>query len=119
MDQVLSNLVENAVKYTPPGTEIHIGAREKDGAVEVEVVDNGPGIPAGALPHLFEPFYRAEQNGPPRPKGTGLGLAVAKGLVEAHGGRIWAENRRRGARFAFILPTAKKSGAERVGAVKQ
>jgi two-component system sensor histidine kinase KdpD len=111
MDQVLSNLVENAVKYTPPGTEIGVGARVVGEAVEVEVLDTGPGIPAHALSHLFEPFYRVEQKGP-RPKGTGLGLAVAKGLVEAHGGRIWAENRTRGgARLAFTIPLIERPGA--------
>ncbi|MBI4491854.1 MAG: DUF4118 domain-containing protein [Chloroflexi bacterium] len=106
IDQVLSNLVENAARYTPPGTEIRVAARQADGEVQVEVADRGPGIPEAALPHLFEPFYRANRTGP-RPKGTGLGLAVARGLVEAHGGHIWAENRPGGGtRFVFTLPLA-------------
>jgi signal transduction histidine kinase len=71
------------------------------------VADSGPGVPGDALPHVFEPFYRVQTRGP-RPRGMGLGLAVAKGLVEAHGGRIRAENRPAGgARFVFTLPLAE------------
>jgi two-component system sensor histidine kinase KdpD len=115
--QVLANLVENAAKYTPPGTEIHIRARLEEGQVRVEVADRGPGLPEAALPRLFQPFYRAESgDGRPRPHGTGLGLAVAKGLVEAHGGRIWAENQPGGgARFCFTLPYAPPAAAPVAG----
>ena len=103
IDEVLSNLIENVAKYIPAGTDIRVAARQVNGELEVEVADRGPGIPPDALPHLFEPFYRVSKAG--QPKGTGLGLAVAKGIVEAHGGRIWAENRAEGgARFAFTLP---------------
>ncbi|MCL4466804.1 MAG: ATP-binding protein, partial [Chloroflexi bacterium] len=111
IDQVLSNLIENAIKYTAPGTEIQISARRDAGEVRVEVEDRGPGIPASALAHIFEPFYRASGQGP-RPRGTGLGLAVAKGLVEAHGGRIWADNcPKGGSRFIFTLPLAESADA--------
>lgn len=111
VDQVLSNLIENAAKYTPPDAEIRVQARRAEGEVEVEVADRGPGIPPAALPELFEPFYRADGHGP-RPHGTGLGLAVARGLVEAHGGRIWAENRPDGgARFVFTLPLPSAAAA--------
>ena len=103
IDQVLSNLVENAVNHTPPGTEITITVRASGQQVEVAVADTGPGIPGDLLPHVFKPFYRVPQHA--AVQGSGLGLAVARGLVEAHGGRIRAENRSGGgARFAFTLP---------------
>lgn len=103
IDQVLTNLIENAVKYTPPFQPIEIGVRRVDGQVEVEVKDRGPGIAPAALPRVFEPFYRAADHR--RCQGTGLGLAVARGLVEAHGGRIWVENAPEGgARFVFTVP---------------
>jgi len=77
-----------------------------DRLIEIAVSDRGPGIPPAALSHLFDPFYRAiDSAGAPRPGGLGLGLAVVKGLVEAHGGRVSAENRAGGgARFSFTLP---------------
>jgi two-component system, OmpR family, sensor histidine kinase KdpD len=104
IDQVLSNLIENAAKYSPAGVEIGLAVQRINGEVRVSVEDRGPGIPPASLPHLFDPFYRVA-DGMNRPAGLGLGLAVAKGLVEAHGGRIWAENRPGGgARFSFTLP---------------
>jgi two-component system, OmpR family, sensor histidine kinase KdpD len=104
IDQVLSNLVENAAKYAPAGTEIRVCARLQGMEVQVDVADEGPGIPAAQIAELFEPFSRPE-GVRPREKGAGLGLAVARGLVEAHGGRIWFQNLApRGALFAFTLP---------------
>jgi len=114
VDQVISNLIENAVKYTPKGTEICVSARAAGDQVEVEVADRGPGIPEAIIPRLFDAFYRASDSG--RAKGSGLGLAVAKGLVEAHGGGIRVENREGGgARFVFTLPlhAAEGEAAER------
>jgi two-component system, OmpR family, sensor histidine kinase KdpD len=105
IDQVLSNLIENAVKYTPAGTPIAVSVRPHASEVIVEVEDRGPGVPPADLSRLFEPFYRSDTGGP-RPRGSGLGLAVVRGLVEAHGGRVWAENRPGGARFAFALPVS-------------
>ncbi|HEY3218812.1 MAG TPA: ATP-binding protein [Candidatus Limnocylindria bacterium] len=101
IDEVLSNLVENALRHTPAGTRVEIVARATDGHVIVEVSDNGPGIAAEALPHLFDRFSVV-----PRAKGgMGLGLAVARGLVEAHGGRITAQRRGGGGTvFTFTLP---------------
>ena len=107
IDQVLSNLVENATKYAPAGTDITISAARSGNDLQVEVSDQGPGIPPEALSRLFEPFYRVKGEGP-QPRGSGLGLGVAKGLVDAHGGRIWAENRPGGgASFVFTLPMAE------------
>jgi two-component system sensor histidine kinase KdpD len=112
IDEVLSNLIENAIKYTPPGTNVVVGARVDGADLVVTVDDDGPGIPEDSLERLFERFQRAEGNGG-RPAGTGLGLSVAKGLVEAHGGRISAQNRRGGgASFVFTLPLGvPESGA--------
>jgi two-component system sensor histidine kinase KdpD len=105
IDQVLSNLVENAAKYTPASTEIRISARRLNDDVEIEVADRGPGIREQDLPHLFDAFFRAAR--PDQPRGTGLGLAVARGLVEAHGGTIRAENRPDGgSRFVVTLPVS-------------
>ncbi|MCX6022907.1 MAG: DUF4118 domain-containing protein [Chloroflexi bacterium] len=115
IDQTLSNLLENAVKYTPPGAEIVVRAHRRDGDLLIDVADRGPGIPAAALHQVLSPFYRVESKGQ-RPQGTGLGLAVARGLVEAHGGRLWVENRAGGgARFSFTLPLGDEDGAASPG----
>lgn len=104
IDQVLSNLIENAARHTPPGIEITVSCRREGNNLLVEVADRGEGIASDDLPHLFEAFYRGRRQSRGQ-LSSGLGLAVAKGLVEAHGGRIWAENRAEGgARFAFTLP---------------
>ncbi|MBV9580139.1 MAG: DUF4118 domain-containing protein [Chloroflexi bacterium] len=102
--EVIYNLMENAAKYSPPGTQIDliVGLRASEATVSVQ--DRGPGVPSAAVPHLFDPFYRALDRSSPR-RGLGLGLAIVKGLVEAHGGRVWVENRAEGgARFTFTLP---------------
>ena len=103
IDQVLSNLVENAIRHTPAGTDIEIAARVEDGSVVIEVGDNGPGIPAEALAQIFDPFVRLSV--PDNRSGLGLGLAVARGLVEAHGGHLGAQRRAGGGvTFRFTLP---------------
>ncbi|HEY4384826.1 MAG TPA: ATP-binding protein, partial [Ktedonobacteraceae bacterium] len=107
MDQVLTNLVENAVRYTPPGSPIALTVQRKGQEVEIQVADRGPGIPEKDLERVFDKFYRVQQKTPGRsyPMGTGLGLAVCKGLVEANGGRIWAEPRPGGGViFTVTLP---------------
>ena len=106
IDQVLTNLLENAVHYTPPETPIEISAHVEGEEMVISVADRGPGVPAVDLERIFDKFYRVL--GTQRTTGSGLGLAVCKGLVEAHGGRIWAENRDGGgAVFRFTLPITK------------
>jgi two-component system sensor histidine kinase KdpD len=101
IEQVLVNLLENAVKYTPPGSPVDLSAWPDEAKVTVEVADRGPGLAAGDEARVFEKFYRAGNTG----VGVGLGLAICRGIVEAHGGRIWAENRPGGgAAFRFELP---------------
>jgi two-component system sensor histidine kinase KdpD len=103
IEQVLVNLVENALKYTPAGTAIDISAKFVPDAVTVTVADEGPGIPPGLEEKLFDKFYRAS---PERAQsGVGLGLTICRAIVEAHGGTIRAENRSpHGAVFRFTLP---------------
>ncbi len=107
IDEVIYNLIENATKHAPVDGEIEIEVRREKELVQVSVADRGPGIPPTALAHVFEPFYQVSK-GQARPQGLGLGLAVVQGLVEAHGGRVWAENRTGGgARFVFVLPMSE------------
>jgi two-component system, OmpR family, phosphate regulon sensor histidine kinase PhoR len=94
LNQVFGNLIENALKYTPKGSHIEVGAVDA-GKNEVEcfVRDNGPGIPPADLSHVFERFYRVEKGRSRETGGTGLGLSIVKHIVQLHGGRVWAENR--------------------------
>ncbi len=113
IDQVLTNLIENAVRYTPTHSAIEIAAKRMDEQIMISIADCGPGIPPEDLERIFDKFYRV--SGAKRRNssvmGTGLGLAVCRGLVEAHGGRIWAENRPGGgAIFRFTLPLEKAEG---------
>ncbi|NTU81889.1 MAG: two-component system sensor histidine kinase KdbD, partial [Chloroflexales bacterium] len=103
IEQVLVNLLENAVKHTPSGTPITLCAQQMGAAVQVEVADRGPGLAPGDERRVFAKFFRG---GASRSRGSsGLGLAICKGMVEAHGGRIWAENGPGGgAVFRFTLP---------------
>lgn len=103
--QVVANILSNAVRHTPATGEIWVEILQKGGEVELRVTDSGPGIPPEDLPHLFERFYRGDQARSRSGGGSGLGLAIAKQWVEAHGGRIWAENSEQtGARFVVRLP---------------
>ncbi|HEY8104970.1 MAG TPA: ATP-binding protein, partial [Gemmatimonadales bacterium] len=103
IEQVLINLIENALKYTPPGTPIDISAELGQREVIVEVADRGPGLPGGEEGRIFDKFYRARDQG--HAGGAGLGLTICRGIVTAHGGRIWAENRAGGGTsFRFSLP---------------
>ena len=105
--QVLFNLVDNAVRFTPPGGEVTIAAHRVNGRVEISVADTGTGIPDDALPRLFERFYRVDTSRSREDGGTGIGLAIARSIVEAHGGHIRADSQvGRGSVFTFDLPAA-------------
>jgi len=105
--QVFFNLLDNAVNYTQAGGKVTITARENDGAIETAVADNGPGIPPEHLPHVFERFYRVDKARSRELGGTGLGLSIVKHIVQAHGGRVWAESvPEKGSTFYFTLPRA-------------
>ncbi|MFL5462893.1 MAG: PAS domain S-box protein [Gemmatimonadaceae bacterium] len=104
IQQVLSNLVGNAVKFTPLNGRITVSAERIDGEVRFGVIDTGPGIPAEQVPHIFGRFWQARASDR---RGIGLGLAIAKGIVEAHNGRIWVESHvGLGSTFYFTLPSA-------------
>ncbi len=110
LELVLTNLLENAAKYAPPGTCIDISAHMDDEVLNIAIADRGPGIPAGDEQRIFEKFFRA---GSPkhRPGGSGLGLTIAKGIVEAHGGRIEARNRPGGGTIVTVsLPVRQHVG---------
>jgi len=102
-EKVLINLLENAAKYTPPHTHIELVASLQDRRIGIQVMDDGPGIPKGSEQQIFAKFYRGQAEGVV--KGTGLGLTICSAIIEAHGGRIWVENRPEGgAKFLLVLP---------------
>ncbi len=108
--QVIRNLLDNAVKYSPPGGVIDVTASFRAGRVEVGVNDQGPGISPSDLPHIFEKFYRGGDDLTVKMSGSGIGLAIARSIVEAHGGTIRVESEPgRGAGFLFTLPAAEES----------
>ncbi|HWZ94293.1 MAG TPA: ATP-binding protein [Opitutaceae bacterium] len=103
--QVFENLLENALKYAPRGSHIDISTRLHAHDVEICVRDNGPGIPEGDLPHIFERFYRVDKGRSREKGGTGLGLSIVKHIVQLHGGRVWCESKLgQGTAFFFSLP---------------
>jgi two-component system, chemotaxis family, sensor kinase Cph1 len=105
ISQVLSNLLGNAIKFTPEGGAVTLSARPRDGALSVTIADTGPGIASEDLAHIFDRYWRRTGfDG----EGTGLGLYIARGIVEAHGGRIWAESSPQGATFVFTLPLERR-----------
>jgi len=101
IEQVLINLLENAIKYTPPDSTIDIVGRSDDNMLTLSIADRGPGLPPGDTEQIFDKFYRAEST----QGGVGLGLTICRAIIVAHGGRIWAANRPGGgASFTFTLP---------------
>ncbi|ALV07190.1 DUF4118 domain-containing protein [Roseateles depolymerans] len=104
LERVLANLLENAAKYTPPGSEVRVTASTRQDELWVSVADNGPGLPAGREEVLFEKFTRGHNES--HLPGVGLGLAISRAIMQAHGGRIWAERAgpSGGARFSFAVP---------------
>lgn len=104
IDQVLTNLLENALRYTPAGSPLEIAVRANTSEILVSIADRGPGIPLDDLERIFDKFYRVLDRSRDA-AGSGLGLSVCRGLIEAHGGRIWVKNRSGGgALFCFTLP---------------
>ena len=116
--QVLSNLMGNSLKFTPPGGRISVSASLRGSEVHFTVADTGPGIPAENLDDIFSPYWQAKRT---ERMGAGLGLPIAKGIVEAHGGRIWVESDAgRGTQFYFTLPLADGgAGAENVRSAEE
>jgi histidine kinase len=106
VQQVLLNLIGNAIQYTPAAGRIMVSAQSRAGALEVRVADTGIGIALEHLPHVFERFYRVDRSRARAGGGSGLGLTIARHIIEAHGGRIWAESPGPGlgSTFAFTLP---------------
>jgi two-component system sensor histidine kinase KdpD len=102
MEQVFTNLLSNSLKYAPPNTVVRVRARVDGESIHVLVSNQGPQIPLAHLERIFDKFYRVTEAD--RVTGTGLGLSICKGIIEAHGGRIWAENLPDGLGFNFTLP---------------
>jgi PAS domain S-box-containing protein len=112
--QVVSNLVSNAIKFTPQEGTIRVSARQRDHKIVVAVADTGPGIPQEHLSKIFDRFWQTPGT---KQKGSGLGLSIAKGIVEAHGGTIWAESQLgKGSSFFFTVPLADLDTTERTDA---
>lgn len=109
MQRVLYNLVQNALRHTPPDGAVHIRAADRGEEVQISVADTGEGIESEELTHVFERFYRGNRARTRGEAGSGLGLTIAKGIVELHGGRIWAQSARgEGATFVFTLPKTRE-----------
>jgi len=106
VEQVLTNIISNSIKYAPDGGAVRISGRRENGRVLVSVADEGLGMTEAQLGQLFQRYHRVESDASKRIRGTGLGLYLTRGLVEAHGGRIWAESPGpgKGSTFSFLLP---------------
>jgi signal transduction histidine kinase len=104
LQRVLFNLIQNAIRHTPADGSVVVRARPAGDAVEIEVADTGDGIASGERDRVFEPFFRGGAQAARPSNGAGLGLAISRAIVEAHGGRIWLEDAPRGTRVRFSLP---------------
>ena len=110
-ERVVANLVENALRYSPPDEPVRVQVRQTGSEVLVRVVDHGPGIPSGEADRIFEPFQRGSLRVPTR--GAGLGLAISRGFAEANGGKVWVESHQgQGATFVLALPLAHGARVE-------
>lgn len=107
LEQVVLNLIANAVKYSPPASEVRVSVRKLNDRAEVTVADSGIGIPEDQLPYVFDKYHQVDRTGSLAARGSGLGLYVSKTIVEAHGGRIWAESKEAaGTTVHFTVPLA-------------
>ena len=114
LGRVVANLLHNAIKFSPPGSKIIVGASQQDGAILTQVTDQGVGIPEETPPRLFERFYRGQRSMMPAACGMGLGLHICQQIVDAHGGRIWVESEQgKGTTFSFTIPCPKAGGNRR------
>jgi two-component system sensor histidine kinase KdpD len=110
--QTLVNVLDNAFKYSPDGSPVGIKARQVGREMQIEIADRGVGIPPQDLSHVFDKFYRIQR--PDNVTGTGLGLSICKGIIEAHGGRISAENRPGGGTIIrIVLPLSEPDHSNR------
>ena len=107
LTRVLANLLQNAIRHTPPDGSVTVSTAAAGAEVLVTIADTGDGIPADDVPHIFERFYRVDKSRSRIGGGSGLGLSISRGIIEAHGGRIWiAESSGAGTRVTFALPIA-------------
>ena len=104
----MSNLLSNAVKYSPDGGDIHIAMEDRNNRIYISVSDEGLGMPTGALPIIFEKFYRVDSPAVKKIGGTGIGLSIVKYIVELHDGGITVESEEgKGSKFTFFIPKAR------------
>ena len=113
LHQVLFNLLDNAFRFTPAGGTVTVSAARVGDSCEVTVDDTGPGIPDEHLPFVFERFYRVDSSRSRGDGGTGIGLTIARTVVEAHGGRIWAERREDGGSRFRVRPAGRRGPSPR------
>jgi signal transduction histidine kinase len=105
LQHALANLIENAIKFTPPGGEVTLSSWRRAEEVGVTVSDTGPGIPLHARAHVFDRFYRVDRSRSRESGGSGLGLAICREIATAHGGRVWVESEEgKGSAFSLALP---------------